>query len=124
MAVAYALVFVAPVSFAVLGPVCSGLGIVVAILLNRGGSRLQFERKLEENRIAAEEIMSRIKALPRNAPPDVRDELWSTYRTLNSMATASRGMQSLPSPKLPVAVIGAPSQQTQKLPSPTDSTDG
>lgn len=123
IAAAYALTFVAPVPFAVLSPICSGFGIAFAILLNRGGSRLQFERKLEENRIAADEIMDRIKALPRNAPKDVRDELWSTYRTLNSMATASRGMQSLPSSNLPVAVISAPGQQTQRLPSPTDSTD-
>lgn len=124
MAAAYGLTFVAPVSLVVVGPICTSLGIVVAILLNRGRSRLDFEMNLEENRIAAEEIMGRIRALPRNAPQDVRDELWATYKTLNSMlAIVTRAHQALPPPSTPVTVLVPPNPAKQTLPASRARTD-
>lgn len=109
MAVAYGLTFVAPISLPVVGPICSGLGIVIGILLNRGTSRIEFEKKLEQNRIAEAEIMGRINALPRNAPQDVRDELWSTYKMLNSV-TAIMGRTGAT-----VVISGSPAQANQAI---------
>lgn len=116
MAVAYSLTFAAPISLPIVGPICSGLGIVLAILVHRGKSRIVFERKLEQNRIAAEEIMGRIKSLPRNAPQHVRDELWDTYKALNSMTTiAKTAALVLPPPTAPLTISGS-SAPTKPIP--------
>lgn len=124
MAAAYGLTTVAPASLAVVGPMFSAFGIVFAILINRGRSRLEFERKLEENRFAADEIMGRIKALPRNTPQDVRDELWATYKTLNTMtAIAIGGQQALPLPGTPVDVLDPPNEAKQQLSASSSRTD-
>lgn len=108
MAFAYGLTFLAPIALPIVGPICSGLGIVLAILIHRGKSRMIFERKLDQNRIAADEIMARIKALPKNAPQHVRDELWNTYKTLNSMATMANTVPLALPPASPSMAISAP----------------
>lgn len=125
MATAYVLSFVTPgSSVEVLAAIFTGLGIVGGVLIYRGGTRLNFEKRLEENRIAAEEIMSRIKALPRNTPPAVRDELWATYQMLNSISVImNRGPQALPSSSIPVAVLKDPAHAkllVSKSNTPTD----
>lgn len=97
IAVAYCMTFVAPVFLPVFAPICAGIGIVSAILWTRGATRFSFDRKLEQNRLAAEEILGRIKALPRNAPQSARDELWLTYNSLNSMRVIT-GISQKPLP--------------------------
>jgi hypothetical protein len=118
MAVAYALTFAAPISLPIVGPICTGLGIVLAILLHRGKGRMVFEQKLDQNRIAADEILARIKALPKNAPPPVRDELWNTYKTLNSMATMANTVPLVLPPASPPMAIASPATTATPLSSP------
>lgn len=118
MAVAYGLTFAAPISLTIVGPIFSGLGIVLAILIHRGKARMVFERKLDQNRIATDEILARIKALPRNAPQHVRDELWNTYKTLNSMATMANTVPLVLPPASPSAPLSSPTVQTTVLASP------
>ncbi len=118
MAVAYGLTFAAPISLPIVGPICSGVGIVLAILIHRGKARMVFERKLEQNRIAADEILARIKALPRSTPQHVRDELWNTYKTLNSMATMANTVPLVLPPAGPALSTPAPTAPTTALSSP------
>jgi len=97
IAVSYCLTFLVPVSLPLIAPIGAGIGIVGAILWTRGAARFAFDRKLDQNRIAAEEILGRIKSLPRNAPQSARDELWLTYNALNSMRVITGiGQKSLP----------------------------
>ncbi len=99
MGVSYALTLIAPISLPVVSVFLTGLGIIIALLVHRGPRRLNFEMRLEENRILTEEILSRIKNLPRNAPQEVKDELWHTYQTLNSMlGNQSKDHLALPAP--------------------------
>ncbi len=51
--------------------------------------------------------MGRIKSLPRNAPKHVRDELWITYTTLNSMSTMANAVPlALSVPSAPMTISG------------------
>jgi len=74
----------AAVSFPVLSVLLSSIGIVGGVLLHRGPRRYQLERRMEENRLASQEVLDRIKALPKNTPAEVKNDLWFSYRSLNS----------------------------------------
>lgn len=80
-----ALSYATGISLLALSTSLTGLGIVAAILIYRGPRRIILEKEIAENRIACDEILSRIKNLPRNAPEEVKQELWNTYRQLNSV---------------------------------------
>jgi hypothetical protein len=100
-----------PVSIAVLGPACTGIGITLAVLLCRGRSRLDLERSIDANRLAANEVLDRIKALPSDTPTEVRDELWATYKALNSLsAIFGRRQEQLPFSSNTVLTAGRPNQ--------------
>lgn len=90
--IAYALATTYSLSLPTVGPIFTGLGMVGGVMISRGSARVRFERALEENRIAAAEIMARIKALPKNAPEKNRDALWETYRDLCSIASIANIM--------------------------------
>jgi hypothetical protein len=97
MAIAFGISPFVPVSIVVLGPACTGIGIAMAVLLVRGRSRLDLERSIDANRLAASEVLGRINALPTDTPTDVRDELWATYKALNSLpAIVGRRQEHLP----------------------------
>ena len=67
--------------------VCSFLGcaamLALTLALCHVRGRGSFEKRLEENKAAMQEVLARIRALPKNAPAEVRDELWQIYRALN-----------------------------------------
>jgi len=75
-------------SFTVLSVLFSGIGIVGGVLFHRGNRRFRLERRVEENRLAVQEVLERIKSLPKNTPNEVRDELWSAYRLLTAGLTS------------------------------------
>jgi len=72
----------AGISLMLLGAPLSALGILGGILVCRGTRRIKLERRIAENRIAANELLDRIKALPKGAPNEIRDELWRAYSSL------------------------------------------
>ena len=61
----------------------TGLGMVAGILLYRGRKRILVEKRIDESRLATEEILRRIRELPKNAPQSVRDGLWQAYQEFN-----------------------------------------
>lgn len=71
-------------SFLILSAPFTVLGLTVGILIHRGPRRIRLEKRIAENRLACDEILSRIKNLPTNAPDEVKQELWSIYRQLNN----------------------------------------
>jgi hypothetical protein len=90
----------------------TGLGIVAGILLYRGRKRILIEKRIDENRLAIEEILRRIRELPKNAPERVRDGLWRTYEELNFGYQSQTGrLLSAPQPKY------LPPSDDKKLPS-------
>jgi hypothetical protein len=72
----------AAISLMLIGAPLSALGILGGILLCRGTRRIKLERRIAENRIAANELLDRIKALPKTAPKEIRDRLWQAYGSL------------------------------------------
>lgn len=81
---AYFLSIGLPVALSIAGPLMTSLGIVAGILIYRGRRGIAIEKRLEENRIAAEEILRRIRQLPKNAPKEIARDLWHTYGLLSS----------------------------------------
>jgi hypothetical protein len=79
---AYAISAFTTASLPALGVILTGLGIVGAMLINRGRRRMLLEAQIEANRLAADEILDRIKCLPNNVPTIVEDELWLEYTGL------------------------------------------
>jgi hypothetical protein len=73
---------VAGISILMIGAPLSALGILGGILVCRGTRRIKLERRIAENRMAADELLDRIKALPKNAPDEVRENLWRAYGAL------------------------------------------
>jgi hypothetical protein len=109
MAIAFGISPFVPVSIVVLGPACTGIGITLAVLLSRGRSRLDLERSIDANRLAANEVLDRIKALPSDTPTEVRDELWATYKALNSLsAIFGRKQEQLPFSSNTALIAGHP----------------
>jgi hypothetical protein len=82
---AYALSFVLPVSLLALEFLLAGLGVSGGVLAYRLSRGLDVERRLDMNRMASDEILDRIKRLPKDTPPAVRDQLWLSYQHLNSI---------------------------------------
>jgi hypothetical protein len=72
----------AGISLMLLGGPLSALGILGGILACRGTRRIKLERRIAENRLAANELLDRIKALPKSAPDEVRNGLWRAYTSL------------------------------------------
>jgi len=83
----------------------TGLGIVAGILLYRGRRRIRIEKRIDENRVASEEILRRIRELPKNAPEEVRRGLWHAYEELTGHYQSQTGpllsgpLLSAPQPK-------------------------
>jgi len=124
MAVAYGLSLIAPVSLAIAAPVFTGFGIVIAIIINRGDSRNDFERKLEQNRIASEEILRRINSLPRNVPQGTLDELWNTYNILNSIRSfPAQNNVAVPPPTAQNPILLSPNKSKVEIPVPSQKND-
>lgn len=86
IATAYALSLLTDISLPVVSTILCTLGIVTGILAYRGRSRIGMDSRMEQNRIATEEVLRRIKKLPADTPDEVRAELWQTFRHLNSTA--------------------------------------
>jgi hypothetical protein len=110
--VAYGLSLALPVSLPIVAFIVTGFGVVGGVLFYRGWRRVDVESRLDENRLATEEILSRIKKLPKDAPQRVRDEMWRTYEALNSTAQFRRAMVSLPD-------VRSSENEPALLPSPT-----
>jgi hypothetical protein len=96
LTVAYVLSLSFPVSLIIVAFLLSALGISGGVLLYRLVRGIDVERRLDLNRMAVDEVLDRIKSLPRNAPDPVREQLWVTYQALNTVpqfvtqATATR----------------------------------
>jgi hypothetical protein len=110
--VAYGLSLSVPVSLPIVAFIVTGFGVVGGVLFYRGWRRVDVENRLDENRLATEEILSRIKKLPKDAPQRVRDEMWRTYEMLNSTAQFRRTVASLPD-------VRSSENEPALLPSPT-----
>ena len=98
LGIAYALTFIAPaVNVAVAGPILASFGLLAALLFHRGPRRIALERLIEENTLAVDEILARIKALPKNAPKEVVDDYWRLYRSLiqDFQRRAERALEDL-----------------------------
>lgn len=83
------------VSFALSGPILACVGLPLSILAWRGRRRFRIEREATENRLRieaeitanklkADEVMRRIKSLPKNAPQEAKDELYREYAALTT----------------------------------------
>jgi hypothetical protein len=94
--IAYALSLAFPVSLSVGAIILMGFGIVGGVLFYRGLPRVGLDTRLDENRFAAEEMLRRIKQLPRHVPQHVRDEMWMTYKMLNSYTQFRRTLEVFP----------------------------
>jgi hypothetical protein len=82
---AYGLSIALPISLAAAGVILTALGLVGGVLSSRGRNRQNVEIRLDENRMAADEILRRIKQLPKSTPEHVRNGMWDTYLILSSV---------------------------------------
>jgi hypothetical protein len=127
---AVGLAHIAGISLALLGGPLSALGILTGVLLCRGTRRIKLERRIAENRMAADEILDRIKALPKNAPPEIRDGLWRAYGSLTQGYQTQTAVLLAPRENesrgllLPGMSSTEPSEKavTLELPPPKDSS--
>jgi hypothetical protein len=122
-------VAVSAVSFALSGPIAACIGLPIGILLWRGGrrfriereateSRLQIEGEIARNRLKADEVLKRLKLLPKDAPQQLKDALYLEYLALAASLrlpphSAVRGEDLAPPLALP-----APTQRPLALPPP------
>jgi len=133
LSLAYLASAFAPVSLPILCVLLSSSGIVAGLIFHRGRRRFVLECRIEENRLAAKEILDRIEHLsPENTPQEVRDDLWLAYRSLTrgfhkqiiyKLGGSSADMN--PRPQL----LNPPANQIPQLPSTQSnsemhSTDG
>ena len=89
MGFAYTLSLAFPVSFPIVAIIATGLGISAGVLSFRLARGISDEYRLDRNRVATDEILDRIRRLPPGTPREVRDELWNTYRALNSIGAVA-----------------------------------
>lgn len=61
----------------------TALGIISGVLTYRGRSGIKLEKMIDQNSLACDEILKRIRSLPEDTPQFVRDDLWENYRELN-----------------------------------------
>lgn len=64
------------------GPIGMVVGAALAVLLWRQTGHAQVERATDRLQIALGEIVTRLKTLPKGAPPEVRQRLWKGYEDL------------------------------------------
>ncbi len=92
--------------------VCSALGCVamlgLSLVLARAQSSSSFEARMEENKAAMQEVLARIRALPKNAPSEVREELWQIYRSLNVELPGNHSKPAVSATPAPVAMTSGP----------------
>lgn len=76
---------------AISGPLFA-IGIASGVLISRGKRWFRLEKQIEQSRMTAnqrlghaDEILLRIEKLPKNAPPQVKNELWGNYTKLITM---------------------------------------
>jgi hypothetical protein len=116
------------VSFGLLGPIGACVGLSVGILAWRGSRRFRIERESTEtrlkieaditaNRLKADEVMKRLKALPKDAPKQLRDALYLEYLALTSALGAQTHSPSGDASPPPLA-LSPPNQQPLALPPP------
>lgn len=60
------------------------LGISIGTLIFRRDNIL-LEKSISKNRMTCDEVLSRIEALPIDAPEETRELLWSNYNKLNGV---------------------------------------
>ena len=86
MSIAYGVSIVLPLSLPIVAFLLAGLGVCGGVLTYRRGRGVDIEKRLDLNRMAADEVLDRIRKLPRDAPPEVRKQLWDTYQSLNTVS--------------------------------------
>jgi hypothetical protein len=140
---AYGVALAVPaVSFALAGPIAACIGLPLGILAWRGGRRFRIERETTEtqlrieaelatNRLKAEEILKRLKSLPKDAPQQVKDALYLEYLSLAAILRSGAGDNdepptpaSLPPPIMPPLALPPPKlqQSDEKIPEPVRRT--
>jgi hypothetical protein len=118
VSVAYLLSALVPtVSFVELGPMLGGAGLLSPMLVFRGRKLMQLERQTEEqkmllqrNRMVWDDYLERMRKLPKDVPPEVKNELW---RRIIHIDQSMDGVTTKKTELLP------PPSQTPLLPSPT-----
>lgn len=81
---AYLLALLLPVPFAGLSVVGAASGIGLAMYWHYQHRAQRIDTQIAANKLSAEEILARIRSLPKNAPEEIREELWLMYRELNN----------------------------------------
>jgi hypothetical protein len=112
-----AIVHYVAVSMFLISPPVTGLGLAGGLLFSRGFRRPRIESRIAEARLFEKDILDRVKNLPRNAPQEVRDELWTSYRKINT-AIERLSMQFLRLDNRQAEALPAPQEQPVSLPEP------
>jgi hypothetical protein len=103
MSAAYGLSLAFPISLPIVAFLLAGVGVSGGVLTYRLNRGVDVEVRLDINRLAVDEVLDRIKKLPKDAPPEVRKQLWETYQALNyvpQLNTAPRtSSPALPPPE-------------------------
>ncbi|WP_139236730.1 hypothetical protein [Rugamonas rubra] len=122
---AYTIPFYTTATFLGLAPILTGLGIVLGVIAFRGPSRFKLESKLEMHQRSIEVVLEEIRRLPKNAPQDVRDEAWNTYKHLLSISPVAQKYAVPQAPSSPAQPQisnspAAPSPAQPQAPDPLD----
>ena len=120
MSVAYGLSLTFPISLPVAAFLLCGVGVSGGVLAYRGSRGVDIEKRLDLNRMAVDEVLDRIKKLPKDAPPEVRKQLWDTYQSLNAApqlgSALSPAVAALPAPQVNLSQLPVANQQVSKVP--------
>lgn len=71
-----------PIAHFVIYSVLTALGTTLGTICYRGIRRMRLEKCMEENKLVYDEFLNKIKMLPKNAPDNVRNELWTSLINL------------------------------------------